>query len=1594
MSSGSLPSQQCPTPGAHGVSSMPWAIPGQGWSHGVSPNPGPPPAPPPPGYAPPSAPPPAYGPPPALPPGYGTCPAPAGYGAPPVPVPGNGPTASASGYMPPPPTPAHAPPPPPPPGYGPPAPPPPHPGYAPSPPPPSGGQHPSPLGYGPWPASSSSTPPPPPSLAQTPRPVGGPPLPPLPPPSSDRGPVPLVVPPSRPPRAPRPEFCPPRPDFGPMQPFFDAWSQAFAQFSDTQWESQSASQGARSRVRSRSRSRSSRAEPFKRLVRKMRQSIQEKSLPEAISAALEIVEMGNKKPPLDLLRQLMEAAAATPGPEVFAQALECCARGKLELGLVEYARLLGKLMSRDASLAQCRMVLNMALPRDSKPVPLIPEKLKPEEAQAAFRDLYTQAAQTGGSKNPDAQAPGKGGSGTLELEQEDEYQEQDIIDSDEESGEEFSDLHGALEFRACEVIPELNGTYSAEPAQPDILHNDRPVYAKTRDDATSGKGFDDVFAYFKENLDAPWRTGWYISSDIEGDEMLAYNPAETQYPPRRGWRFFGSNDKRPTPDSGYFCVPGKPAESEEAKAINEAAQADEAQEALSKVDLSNLMGIVRDARRPEIAAYFCHFTALLHLERLTELSVFRRRLLRHPVERLVSMGWALQDLEVSGVFGRQQRRGALEGWKDEGSEFVGFWLPKWVDWDRLRIKKGECVILSYSDPLKDRVCEGTVESIDWKKIVINLSCAVPDGARDRRWRIDVSANRIVYERQFNALLKIAKTEKLDPLCGLVAMSGVGQVDSWAIQSNSKRRSNVPPWKSKLPEGQAHEDDDKEEKDREADAQKAAPNKPQWPAEIAAQPPLSDQPYDAAAYRAKAQEIVATAENLNTSQKSAIAEAAVRRCSIVQGPPGTGKTHVSVELIRIWAKVLGLSPLLATSDSNVAVDNIAEGLNRAGVRAVRLGRPEKVREHLEDISLDNILRKRKEEKQAKLEEKKAAALEAQRIEKQQASEARREARREALYNDDVPPEMVEELLADTASPDEIAGEADNVADDPDTKNADEDAAQTEVNEEEGMKKLHNERKKQRQEDFAERKRILQGADVICCTTISSGGGILSDFNFKGILIDEVAQATEISAIVPLVMRGASRLVLCGDHCQLPPSVLSREAQLRGLSLSLYSRLAQNGVTPFFLDTQYRCHPRLAEFSARCFYQGCLHSGISESQRPLPSGVDWPNPDVPIAFFEVGANETVEGESKANPEEVKQVVQLVLQVLQDGELGADEIGVVTPYMAQVRALRKAIRERLQESDRRLLEIASVDNFQGREKDLIIFSAVRCNRQGNVGFLADWRRLNVMLTRARRGLVVFGTAATLRHDCYWQQWLEWAHELKATSAAPKKRAGRLQKKTERMAVPDWKDAWEEPYAENTKRRPTSKSVHAPKSPTEPPPAHLRPTTTTARPTPSSSVRAAINPQAKPTTKAQPWKTSPKAKPRPKTKTKSALKTSSKARAQPTRKQQQEPSPSPQRPTNPYLDFESTYPDGSSPAAEELDESDGWEGDDDSAGDGDSYASDGLWNLLESSDQKSPPWRPSARLTATAKSKPAPVDASDESDGSDDAVPPWRRDKKSRFE
>ncbi len=292
-----------------------------------------------------------------------------------------------------------------------------------------------------------------------------------------------------------------------------------------------------------------------------------------------------------------------------------------------------------------------------------------------------------------------------------------------------------------------------------------------------------------------------------------------------------------------------------------------------------------------------------------------------------------------------------------------------------------------------------------------------------------------------------------------------------------------------------------------------------------------------------------------------------------------------------------------------------------------------------------------------------------------------------------------------------------------------------------------------------------ADVVLATCVGSGGDSISRHAFAAVLIDEVAQSTEPSTIIP-VTRGCRQLVLVGDHKQLRPTVLSDDAARRGLSLSLFERLLGHGLAPHLLDTQYRMHPSLAEFASKAFYRGRLASGVGADARPRLAGFRWPSESTALALVPSSAAEEGSGSSsKRNPGEADAVVAIVAAVLGAGELSPSQLGVVTPYAAQVSLIRNRLFAvaGLPAAAARHIEVKSVDGFQGREKELIVFSAVRAGRGGSLGFVSDARRLNVMLTRARRGLIVVGEPRTLVRSRHWADWLQWVEMTGSVCAPP---------------------------------------------------------------------------------------------------------------------------------------------------------------------------------------------------------------------------------------
>mmetsp|Transcript_92701 Transcript_92701/g.288549 ORF Transcript_92701/g.288549 Transcript_92701/m.288549 type:complete len:611 (+) Transcript_92701:2-1834(+) len=575
------------------------------------------------------------------------------------------------------------------------------------------------------------------------------------------------------------------------------------------------------------------------------------------------------------------------------------------------------------------------------------------------------------------------------------------------------------------------------------------------------------------------------------------------------------------------------------------------------------------------------------------------------------------------------------------------------------------------------------------------------------WRIDAcDANFTAYLRQMKALTILATTpeEERPPLCRLLTVTSVGgsNVDEWGISMRArldKRHKEALEASAADDTEGASEEEAKEAKEAEDpedledpegtdDLERAAEERLRQLA--AEEPKLSaEQAAELKRLRKSLRSpdgdggLCSDGLRLNASQRNTIAAALNRRLTLVQGPPGTGKTRVCVQMLRLWTQRLRVGRVLATSESNIAVDNIAEEALRCGLRVVRLGRPERINSHLEGICLTRLL-----------------------------------AERRGCQVED--PGFVDAV----------------------------------------MSRIHVEDAKL-EEERAKRSIVLD-AEVICMTTAASAADLLNDMDFGAILIDEVAQATEISALVPLALRRAERLVLVGDHCQLPPCCQCLEAQCRGMTLSLFGRLISQGVRPMFLDTQFRMHPALAAYSSQAFYQGQLKTGVSPEERPPPAGFEWPLPSAGIAFIHTDSPQLADYLSYRNQEEVEIVLDILASVLTAGELTEADIGVISPYKAQVLALRKELHRilLLMTGGRRRrityeLDVASVDSFQGREKELIVFSAVRSNPHGNVGFLDDWRRLNVMISRARRGLIVVGNLNTLRANQSWGSWIDWAEK-----------------------------------------------------------------------------------------------------------------------------------------------------------------------------------------------------------------------------------------------
>ncbi|GAB4814237.1 hypothetical protein N2152v2_001283 [Parachlorella kessleri] len=447
--------------------------------------------------------------------------------------------------------------------------------------------------------------------------------------------------------------------------------------------------------------------------------------------------------------------------------------------------------------------------------------------------------------------------------------------------------------------------------------------------------------------------------------------------------------------------------------------------------------------------------------------------------------------------------------------------------------------------------------------------------------------------------------------------------------------------------------------------------------------------------------------LDESQQRAVTLAlASQDVALIHGPPGTGKTTAVVEVC--VQEVLRGSRVLACAASNVAVDNLVErlaqqavkGSGGRGINVVRVGHPARLLPQVLENSLE-----------ARVLQSDNSAL---------ARDCRKEMKALNSW-----------LL-------KLGGR----------KDRDE---RREVRAE--LRRLGKEERQRQEKAVAE---VLQGAQVICTTLTGVGVKLLDKLQFDVVIVDEAAQALEAACWAALLK--GRRCVLAGDHLQLPPTVVSEEAARRGLARTLFERLQElwgDGVSEM-LTVQYRMHHSIMDWSSQEMYGGRLqaHGSVAEHTLADLQGVREEAASLPVLLLvdtagcEMWEQQEEEGDSKRNDGEAAVVMAHVRRLVAAG-VRTQDIGIITPYNAQVGRLREL---RPEGGAQALLEISTVDGFQGREKDAIIISMVRSNETGQVGFLADSRRMNVAVTRARRHCALVCDTETVSKDPFLKRLVDY--------------------------------------------------------------------------------------------------------------------------------------------------------------------------------------------------------------------------------------------------
>ncbi|KAG0231048.1 DEAD-box type RNA helicase [Actinomortierella wolfii] len=518
-------------------------------------------------------------------------------------------------------------------------------------------------------------------------------------------------------------------------------------------------------------------------------------------------------------------------------------------------------------------------------------------------------------------------------------------------------------------------------------------------------------------------------------------------------------------------------------------------------------------------------------------------------------------------------------------------------------------------------------------------------------------------------------------------------------------------------------------------------------------------------------------HVNTPQAHAIIGAIERKegFTLIQGPPGTGKTKTILGLVgallredrnSMAAPVVrtarfseqnlqsgDVGRLLVCAPSNAAIDEIVKRLitgirdtsgNMFIPKVVRVGSLETINSQVREVALESLIAKELESKTDSKDDfqsysQKLSELRAKQAQLHQELEKARLELVHAKEGSDMM--LVSELQSKIKNLNKAKW-----------KNG-QDMDSTRVKQSEASQKKDKDRKEARD-------KILGQADVICSTLSASGHDLLTNagFTFETVIIDEAAQAVEISSLIPLKYN-CKRCIMVGDPNQLPPTVISQLATKYDYNQSLFVRIQNNSPSSvYLLSIQYRMHPDISLFPSREFYKSLLKDGPSMAQK---TQAEWHRDSLlcPYRFFDVhdGREKVGLSHSQHNPREAEVAVELIRYLCNtNGSINFfRRIGVISPYKQQVRSLKEIFSRFFGREILEAIDFNTVDGFQGQEKDLIIFSCVRASSAGSVGFLADIRRMNVALTRARQSLFILGHADTLRREPIWGDLVADAEE-----------------------------------------------------------------------------------------------------------------------------------------------------------------------------------------------------------------------------------------------